>query len=90
MQFYTPTLALTQVLTCSKNLSLPRYVIVWQLAIRVVFLAVFTVAACYIYLHTVLDENQRDCLLSQSSKANSFYCLNEIENHGNATSPSEN
>ena len=77
MQFYTPLFASFQVLTRSKELSLPRYVILWQLVTRVILLLTLTVASCLIYLNIALDENEKLCLLSRKAINTAFTCLNE-------------
>ena len=77
MQFYTPTLAIVQIASCSRKVTLPRYIVVWQLILRITFVVICAASLTLVFINVSLDEKTRNCLLSHETRANSFYCLNK-------------
>lgn len=67
-------------MSCSKRVTLPRFIIVWQTILRVTFVMIFASAFALMFIHTSLDEKMRNCLLSHELRANSFFCLNQSIN----------
>ena len=89
MQFYAPAIATVQMLGCCSNtLTLPRYVIAWQLITRLSFICIVSAAIALAFLHSSFDEKTRNCLLSHELRASSFYCLNKLESQGEETADS--
>ena len=78
IQFYTPLFAVWKVLTCSKTLALPKYVICSQILMRTLVIVTATIATSYVYLNIALDDKEKECILSHDMKNTSYHCLNEL------------
>lgn len=86
MQFYAPLLCTTlQLACCSKSVRLPRYVVCFQLVLRVAVLGTTTMAACVVYLMHSLDEKDSKCLLNRKLMDSAYICLNELEESNGAS-----